>query len=177
MFLIPGSLIAYLTFPGIIAHEIAHKFFCDIARVPVYKVCYFQWRAPYGYVIHGATEVLGKSFLIAVGPLIVNTILCALLTFPAVYPSFMLSVTDFNPIFLLLMWIGISIGMHAFPSNQDMEELLSIIESSDQPIYIFLSVKIFSGLVKVANFFRFAWIDTLYAIGVSMALPYLTTLF
>ena len=36
MFMIPGFLVALVTFPGIICHEIAHKFFCDIAGVPVY---------------------------------------------------------------------------------------------------------------------------------------------
>jgi len=43
-------LIALVTFPGIILHEWAHKFFCDRTGVPVYKTCYFRLGNPAGYV-------------------------------------------------------------------------------------------------------------------------------
>ena len=40
--IIPGPIIALLTFPGVIVHEFAHKLFCDIFNVPVYYVNYFK---------------------------------------------------------------------------------------------------------------------------------------
>ena len=62
--------------------------------------------------------------MIAIGPLIVNTILCILLTFSAMFPIFILLASSFNIVFVLLMWVGISIGMHAFPSNEDGEHFV-----------------------------------------------------
>lgn len=94
MFLIPGWLISILTFPGVIAHEIGHRLFADWAKVPVYKVCYFRVGNPAGYVIHGPVNSLRASFLISVGPLIVNTLLCALITFSAVFPMYILEVEN-----------------------------------------------------------------------------------
>jgi hypothetical protein len=116
MFFIPGFVIALVTFPGVIVHEAAHRFFCDLAGVPVYKVCYFRIGNPSGYVIHGLTKSLRANFLITVGPLIVNTLLCAVISFPLA-TSLPLNVTDVPGVFVLLGWLGISIGMHAFPSS------------------------------------------------------------
>lgn len=36
MFFVPGPVIAAVTFPGVIVHEAAHRFFCDLGGVPVY---------------------------------------------------------------------------------------------------------------------------------------------
>lgn len=43
MFFIPGQLIAALTFPGVIVHEMAHQLFCRLFRVAVLDVCYFRF--------------------------------------------------------------------------------------------------------------------------------------
>src|SRR5580658_7073055 len=94
MFLIPGWLIALLTFPGVICHEIAHRFFCDICGVPVYAACYIRVGNPAGYVVHGPVRSLKSAFLISIGPLIVNTLLCSLISFAAVIPLFILKVAD-----------------------------------------------------------------------------------
>src|SRR5579864_5151355 len=119
MFFIPGWLIAILTFPGIICHEIAHRFFCDIAGVPVYEICYFRVGNPAGYVQHGPARNLKSAFLISIGPLIINTLLCSLITFAAVIPIFILNATDTGGASILLRWVGFSIGMHAFPRSEE----------------------------------------------------------
>ena len=52
--MIPGWLISLVTFPGVVVHEAAHRFFCDVTDTPVYEVSYFRPRGkPAGYVIHG----------------------------------------------------------------------------------------------------------------------------
>ena len=173
MLFIPGWLITLLTFPGVIAHEIAHRLFCDMAKVPVCKVCYFRFGNPAGYVIHGPVKGLKNSFLISIGPLIVNTILCALLTFSATFPIFILETENYNAVFIVLMWVGFSIGMHAFPSNDDMDNFVKEVKNAKQGGILLVLAKIFAGLLKIANTLRIIWFDAIYAFGVSMLLPWL----
>ena len=173
MFFIPGWLIAILTFPGVIAHEIGHRLFADWAKVPVYKVCYFRVGNPAGYVIHGPVNNLKSSFLISVGPLIVNTLLCAVITFSAVFPLYILEAEQYSWVFILLIWVGFSIGMHAFPSNEDMENLVNNVKSAKQGGALLLAAKFFAGLLRLANALRVIWFDAIYAFTVTMLLPWL----
>ena len=171
MFLIPGPLISILTFPGVIVHEISHRFFADIARVPVYEVCYFKFGNPSGYVIHGSTKTLKQSFLISVGPLIINSILCMLLTFAAIYPIVILNCETYNPLFIFLLWVGISIGMHAFPSNQDAQVFVKSVKDHKGKSLLWIISATFSFIIKIANLLRILWFDLFYAIIISVLLP------
>src|ERR1700684_4468 len=83
MIMIPGFLIALVTFPGVIVHEFAHQLFCRLLRVPVFKVCYIRVGNPAGYVLHEAPKERWKQVLIGTGPLFVNSILGFLIAFPA----------------------------------------------------------------------------------------------
>lgn len=171
--MIPGWLISILTFPGVIAHEFAHRFFADWAKVPVYKACYFRVGNPAGYVIHGPVKGLKNSLLISIGPLIINTILCALLTFSAIFPIFILEAAEYNGVFILLAWVGFSIGMHAFPSNEDMENLVAEVKNAKQGGFLLFAAKFFAGVLRLANALRFIWFDAIYAVLVSLALPWM----
>lgn len=171
MLFIPGQVVSLLTFPGVIVHEIAHRFFADLAGTPVYKVCYFRLGNPSGYVIHGEVKNLKQSFLIAVGPLIVNTILCAVLTFVVIVPA-ILSATENILIFLFLAWTGFSIGMHAFPSNDDMKNFISNVKNAQPHFILLFFAYIFVGLLRIANALRVIWFDAIYAIGISLILPW-----
>ncbi|MBI3290805.1 DUF3267 domain-containing protein [Candidatus Falkowbacteria bacterium] len=173
MFFIPGWLIALFTFPGVIAHEIGHRLFADWAKVPVYKVCYFRVGNPAGYVSHGPVNGLKSSFLISVGPLIVNTLLCAVVTFSAVFPLYILKAEQYSLVFILLIWVGFSIGMHAFPSNEDMGNLVNNVKGAKQGGPLLLAAKFFAGLLRLANALRVIWFDAIYAFGVTMLLPWL----
>lgn len=169
--LIPGWIISLVTFPGVIAHEIAHKFFCDLAGVRVYDVCYFRIGDPAGFVVHGDTRNLRNSFFISIGPLLVNTVLCALLTFSGIFPLIILGAEKYNHIFILLLWVGYSIGMHAFPSNEDADNFILDVESMGAGIFYWMSM-VFVGLINIANVFRFIWFDLIYAVGISLLLPF-----
>lgn len=173
--IIPGFVIALLTFPGVIVHEGAHRFFCDIAKVPVYQVCYIRVGNPAGYVIHGNTDSLRKAFLISVGPLIVNTILCAVICFSAVLPLFFLQERAMNIAHYALAYLGLSIGMHAFPSNVDMKSFMAVMHRTNRRGFLFFVAKFFQGLIYVANLLRVAWFDLIYAVAVAVALPLLLT--
>lgn len=172
MFFIPGPIITFLTFPGIIVHELGHKLVCDLLRVPVYEACYLQMEDPPGYVIHQPCERLGASLLISIGPLLINTLLCALITFPVVFPMLTLGIeADFFLKFLL--WLGISIGMHAFPSHVDMENFEDQVESQEKFSLWIIPARFFSTIFMLARMLSIVWFDAIYAVGVSLLFPFL----
>lgn len=73
-------------FPGTIFHVISRKFFCDITNVPVYDVVYFNiWSKQDRYVIHEKVSSLRAGLLIGLGPFLVNSIVCMLVTIPYGY--------------------------------------------------------------------------------------------
>ncbi|HMA74765.1 MAG TPA: hypothetical protein VKP67_25225 [Xanthobacteraceae bacterium] len=174
MFIIPGFLIAIVTFPGVIAHEVGHRFFCDLADVPVYEVCYFRIGNPSGYVIHVPATSLRASFLVTIGPLIVNSVLCAVICFAPII-ALNLDVADLPGVFLLLLWLGISIGMHAFPSPQDAENFSRAVRASGRRGLLYLVAKAFQFLVRLANALRFLWFDLFYAAIIASLTPVLIT--
>ncbi len=165
---IPGELIALATFPGVIMHEIAHKFMCDIFGVPVYHVAYFNIASQNaGHVIHGKIDSIIKNLLIGLAPLFFNTLLCIIFTLP--YSASLHIAGDaisYSFIYQLLWWVGISMGANAFPSNQDVENVSEI--ASNNIIIYFIK-----GIVRLLNFLSRIWIDIAYAYGISLILPYL----
>lgn len=152
-------------------HEIAHRFFCDLAKVPVHEVSYFRLGNPAGYVVHSKVSGLKKSLLISIGPLFVNTTLCSLLTFAAVYPLYTLRIQEGSGIFVFLMWVGVSIGMHAFPSNEDIQNFLLEVKEAKEGGLLHLVAQVFAIIVRLSNVLRVLWFDLIYAVFISMLLP------
>lgn len=169
MFFIPGWLISLITFPGVIVHEIAHQFFCRISNVAVFDVKYFQLKNPVGYVLHEHPQKTYQHILIGLGPLFVNTILGALIAFPAIMPTMTFGTSD--PIDMLLIWLGFSIAMHSFPSTGDAK---SIWESVMKP-NVNIGYKLFAipvvGLLYLGALGSIVWLDAIYGIGVVVTLP------
>ena len=163
MFFIPGPLIAALTFPGVMLHEWAHKFFCERMGVAVHKVKYFQFKNPSGYVMHEQPKTYPQTFWISVGPLLVNSFATVALSFIAA--RMRTDDTAAAYIVLFLFWIAISAGMHAFPSDHDMQHISG---ASKQAIksgggYLHYLAFPFVWLVWLANKLRFFWFDLIYA--------------
>jgi hypothetical protein len=168
--MIPGFFIAIITFPGVIVHEVAHMLFCKIRGVPVLDVCFFRIGNPSGYVIHGETDSFATSFLIAVGPFIVNSLLCILICSPALVPVRVFGIK--NPLSYFILWLGISIGMHSFPSTGDAKSLLhnakksiaagNILAIAAYPIVL---------IIYAANIASVFWADYLYGVAIGLILP------
>lgn len=174
--IIPGFLIAALTFPGVIVHEFAHQLFCRLFRVPVYDVVYFQMKNPSGYVAHEPTEKPLASFMISVGPFIVNTLLGMLIVFPAAIELFRFEVYQ-NILILLLGWLGISILMHAFPSTGDAKAMVqSILKNPDVNLAVKVVTAPVIGLVYLGALGSMMWLDLIYAVFMAMVLPNLVLL-
>ena len=73
---------------------------------------------------------------------------------------------------IVLMWLGISIGAHAFPSNHDAKNVWNMakVAAKEGNLLAVLSFPIVVVLF-VANVLRFFWADVIYAYGVGVVLP------
>lgn len=184
MFFIPGILISFVTFPGVIIHELAHQLFCRWCRVPVFDVKYFQFANPCGYVIHETTEKPLKNLLTAIGPFLINTILGMIIVIPASIEILYLEgnigeITEIGLLInFLLLWLGISILMHAFPSTGDAQALYqSVLKNKSVPLIAKILVAPVIGLIYIGAFGSVVWLDLAYAVAVAMLAPRIFLLF
>jgi hypothetical protein len=174
MFFLPGWLIALVTFPGVVVHEMAHRFFCDVTDTPVYEVSYFRPMGnPAGYVIHGRPKTLRAGLLISAGPLVINTVLCSILTVTVAYQVLVLHADLRDPVLIGLGWLGYSIGMHAFPSRTDAASFAAQVQDAHGGGLTVILARTASGLITLANALRMIWFDAIYAVGVSLLVPLL----
>lgn len=161
MFFIPGILISFLTFPGVIVHELAHQLACRFVKVPVFKVCYFQSKNPNGYVIHERTKNFFQTVVISMGPFILNSILGLFIFLPGRF-----SVEE-GLIEYFLMWLGISILMHAFPSQQDLAYVFAGLK--EKSVHFLVKIFIFpiACLMSIGTIGSVIWLDLGYSLLVS----------
>lgn len=170
MFFIPGQLVSAVTFPGVIVHEAAHLVFCRLEKLAVFEVCFFRFGNPAGYVVHETTDNFKSMFMVGMGPFFLNSALCVLFCSAAFMPVWELGVAD--PLAYFLYWLGLSIGMHAFPSTADMASLWRLMpqEAKRFNLLAILSYPIV-GLVYVLNFARVVWADLAYGIAIGVLGP------
>jgi hypothetical protein len=170
MFFIPGPVIAILTFPGVIVHEAAHLFFCKLFKLQVYEVCFLRFGNPAGYVLHEKTENFTESFFVSMGPFFGNTLLCILFCSAAFLPVWELKVVD--PLAYFFYWLGLSIGMHAFPSAGDLSNLWEMAPSKAKHgnLLAIISLPIIAVLY-VLNLARVVWADLGFGIAVGVLGP------
>lgn len=114
---IPGIVIAVLTFPGVILHEYAHKKACEWVGLYVYDVKYFRLGNPVGYVIHEEPMTFGQALAVTMMPMLINTFAEALILLIA------LPIWGEGLLFWFLIWLAVSFGMHAIPSTGDAKTL------------------------------------------------------
>src|SRR3569833_1494434 len=119
--IIPGFIVTWATFPGVIVHEFGHLLMCRFTETPVREVCYFRLGNPAGYVIHERPSSTWKHILIGFGPLIVNSTFGFLLGLIA--SRHFLHEVNLQVIGGILVWLAVSIAMHSFPSRGDAQSL------------------------------------------------------
>jgi hypothetical protein len=170
MFFIPGPVIALLTFPGIIVHETGHFFFCRLFRLAVFDVCFFRIGNPGGYVIHERTDNFKGLFFVSMGPFFVNTLLCMVFCTAAFLPVWELKMQD--PLAYFFYWLGLSIGMHAFPSKDDLSNIwaLAPVKAKHGNVLAVISLPLIA-ILYVLNYARVVWADLGYGIAVGILGP------
>lgn len=168
--MIPGIVISALTFPGIIVHEAAHLLFCRIAGLAVFDVRYFRFGSPAGYVLHEPTKDFRKSLLVAMAPFFVNSAFCVLFCTAAFLPVWEFRVGD--PLAYFFYWLGLSIGMHAFPSNRDLKNLWRLMPAAARKSNVLAIVSYpVVALVYILNLAKFFWADLAYGIAIGVLVP------
>src|SRR5262249_11598653 len=167
---IPGPIITILTFPGFVMQTVARRFWCDLLGVPVYEAHYFK-----GTITHEKIASPVRAALVVFAPLSLNTVLCAVLLFPVVFPLFLGSTAHEGPIYALLTCAGISIGMHALPNRPTINYYLESLPEHMRRGYVY-SILFVIGLVFILiDFLKRIWFDVVYAAVVGMATPWLIT--
>jgi hypothetical protein len=168
---IPGIVISMLTFPGVIVHELAHQLFCRWFKVPVFEVVYFQVEQPVGYVLHEPAQKDYQTIFISIGPFFINTLLAFVIAFPA---ALQFKFDEANIFDFILLYLGVSIGTHAFPSTGDASTLWDATVKSEgtsllTKIFVFPIV----GFIYLGALGSFFWLDVLYGVAVSVGLPWI----
>lgn len=170
--IIPGFIVTWLTFPGVVVHELAHKLFCHWTGTRVIEVCYFRFGNPAGYVIHEPPRSVWRHILIGVGPLFVNTVLgflIGLLLLPLKHAG-----GDSSAFLLMIvMWLAVSVAMHSFPSTGDARSIWSGIWARGAPVGARLAGTPIVGLIYLGAIGSVVWLDLLYGVGVVVGLPIL----
>jgi len=160
-----NKILATLTFPGIIVHEWAHKTMCNLFNIRVYKVNYLSLRGNVnGYVLHDNPENYFQAFLISTGPLFLNSLMTIIFTLIAI--NFY---SENTFVFLLLLWISFSIGLHSFPSNGDADSLLSYSKSCLKKWYnplnlLHLLTFPIALFIFIVNKLKYIGVDLVYTI-------------
>lgn len=170
MIFIPGFLISFATFPGVIVHEAAHLLFCRLFKLAVFDVKFFQTGNPAGYVVHEVTDDFKTSFFVSMGPFFVNTALCILFCSAAFLPVWEFELSD--PVAYFFYWLGLSIGMHAFPSTEDLKNIWQLAPSRAKQGNVLAIVSLpLIAILYPLNFLRVIWADLGYGIAVGILGP------
>ncbi|MCX6345356.1 MAG: metalloprotease family protein [Armatimonadetes bacterium] len=167
--MIPGFVISILTFPGVIMHEMAHQLFCRLFRIAIFDVCYFRFGNPAGYVVHEIPRSAYQNIGISIGPFIVNSVVGAIIAAPAALPIIQFQTGTLLDWFLI--WLGVSIAMHAFPSTGDANSIWKSLWSKDVPLPAKLLGAPIVMIIFVGAVGSVVWLDLIYGIGVAMLLP------
>lgn len=166
--IIPGFIITWITFPGVIIHEFAHKVFCHLTGTRVLQVCYFRFGNPAGFVIHDQPTSTWKHILIGIGPLFVNTLLGFGIGLLALLFK---GRNESEAVFAFLMWLAVSIAMHSFPSTGDAKSIWNAVWEREAPILAKLVGTPLVGLIFLGAMGSIFWLDLIYGMGVVVGLP------
>ncbi|MFC5456958.1 DUF3267 domain-containing protein [Prosthecobacter fluviatilis] len=170
MIIIPGFIISLLTFPGVIVHEAAHQLMCRLTNTPVLNVCYFQTGTPAGFVVHDKPSSGWRHFFIAVAPFLINSVIGCLICLPVALA--LAAGASLEPVDFLLGWLGVSVGMHAFPSTGDASSLWAAMKEDRTPWHLKLVGFPVVLIIYVGAGLSVVWFDAIYAWLICFALPH-----
>jgi hypothetical protein len=124
------SLLTVLTFVGVVLHERAHEAICRWAGVKIHALRYFRLGTPAGYVQHERPDRYRTQVMITAAPLVLNACVSFCLFLGVVMYYHRYGVPSLGwplPLETLIIgggcWVAVSCALHAFPSEQDVENL------------------------------------------------------
>ncbi|MCX6344951.1 MAG: metalloprotease family protein [Armatimonadetes bacterium] len=168
-YIAPGWVISLITFPGIVLHEMSHRWFCWLFHVPVEKVCYFRFGSPAGYVVYETPQNTYHHIWICAGPFVTNTIIGVAVAFYGsihLLPLWHAAWFDY-----VLIWLGVSIAMHSFPSTGDARSLWRGLWGKKAPFFARLIGTPIVGIIYLGALGSFFWLDLVYGAAVAVWAP------
>ena len=168
------SLLTVLTFIGVVFHERAHEAICRWAGVRIHALRYFRLGTPAGYVQHNRPTRYRTQVLITIAPLVVNACLafCLFVAVGMYHQRYGIPPLDWAPPLETLAvggacWIGVSCGVHAFPSEQDIKNLWTDTRRRfPQQLSVILGLPIIGGLYALTRV-ETVWGDVVFAGGLA----------
>jgi hypothetical protein len=158
-------IIAWLTFPGVMVHEWAHKVACERRGIPVHEVNYFNITGG-GHVVHAEARRFNDTFAISLAPFLVGVVGCALFASAAG-----ILYRDGAPFWIVAigLWLALSIGMHAGPSPQDLKNVWQHIKRDwKRAPWIVLTTPLIV-VMFVYHYSSVVWGDVLFGVGIVLA--------
>lgn len=171
---IPGFLISWATFPGVIIHEFAHKKACEWRGVYVHNVEFFKLSGG-GQVTHEIPDRFDDTFAISAAPFVVNTALAFILYLAALVAVYApaslgaLSAETTEPVALIAGWLAISIGWHAIPSRVDANNIWRDAKRNWRSSALAAVALPIAALFYLADLLAFFWFDAIYSLAIGAA--------
>lgn len=173
MIAIRSYIPSLLTFPGVVLRQVIHAGFCRLLNVKILDIRFFRRDTPSGYVLHEMPKRFESSFLLILGPLFVHSLLCFVVCIPALVPfEFYGESVGVREFFQL--WLGLSIGMHAFPPRRDAGNLWNLTrkEVSEHGAIVRLMFPLL-GFLRMAERLTLYGFDVAYAAVIGIGIPWL----
>lgn len=164
-----SQIVALLTFPGVVVHEVAELLFCRWLGVAVLDVCYFRFGNPAGYVIPEPSLGVRELLWIGLGPLFVNSLLGALIAFPSVFPALEFGTSSVGG--YILAWLGISIVTQALPSAETANALWHALRLHKTSLWMRWLATPLVRFICLVTSGRFVGADLVYGVAVVAAPP------
>ena len=125
------------------------------------------FRQSAGYVVHEPSMKPWQNVMVAVGPFFVNTIVGSVIAAPAAVTVLQYGSKD--PLDWLLMWLGVSIAMHSFPSTGDAASIWKSVQKAP-PVTKYLAMPVL-GVIYLGAIGSVVWLDALYGVFVVGFVP------
>ncbi|HZT41870.1 MAG TPA: hypothetical protein VFA07_06755 [Chthonomonadaceae bacterium] len=167
------GLINILTFPGVVVHELARRFFCRLSRVAILDAKYFGIGDPGGYVDYEPPRTAWQLVMIEIGPFFVNTILGAIIATPGVIPLLLFGIDSGSVLDYVLVWLGASIAIHAFPTVEDAKIVKDIANAKETPALTQVLGGPLSWAIYLGSLGSLYWLDVVYGIAIVILVPQL----
>ncbi|MCR4926243.1 MAG: hypothetical protein K5917_08135 [Clostridiales bacterium] len=134
-----GSILKFLTFPGMFLHALWEHLICILYGSNVEDSRAIRLDELSGHVEHDFMDTPGKQFLLCFLPFLFNLILGLLLSGVAVAKIFVLG--EKSTILYVILWVGASLLSNLFPLVEDAMFMFSEIYSEKTK----LAAKIFAA--------------------------------
>ena len=108
------------------------------------------------------------------GPAAVNTFLGVTIGCPAVLGLLTLDNTVLpSCLDLFLIWLGVSVAVHSFPTFRDAEAVRNSMMAAHNPMWVQSMGAPLAGLMYLAAIGSIFWLDVVYALTVVVGMPIL----